>query len=427
MEYFFNLPVILKIFTSLLIILLGNRYLKNMAFSVALATVVLAFWSGQSLYTSWEIASVRIFSPSEAVLYVVVYLVIALSSQMKATGTMTTMVHSIGSRLSNRTSMAVLPAVIGLLPMPGGALFSAPLVNTCQGADELTGVTKTQINYWFRHMWEYWWPLYPGVLLAIDLSGLPILRYILFMAPLTLFYILGGYLFLLRRIPKGAREKGTIPVKGLFKSTLPILITMAVFGVLEALFPALGKFSKYVPIGIGLVTAMVVLQIQSPLEKKHWKKILFSSQSLSLVLLIVMIRTYGAFIEAPLPGGQILMDVMRAELAAWGIPVFLFVALIPFFSGAVMGVAVGTVGASFPIVLSLLGSDPPPGILMSTVMIAFAFGHAGQLLSPVHVCLVVSNQYFKAGLLPSLRGLLLPVATMLGGAYLISRVLLLVF
>ncbi len=427
MDFFLNMPVLLKIFTSLLIILLGNRYLKNMALSVALATVVLAFWSGQSLHTSWKIASVRIFSPSEAVLYVVVYLVIALSSQMKATGTMTTLVHSIGSRLSNRASMAVLPAVIGLLPMPGGALFSAPLVNTCQGADELTGVTKTQINYWFRHMWEYWWPLYPGVLLAIDLSGLPILRYILFMSPLTIFYILGGYLFLLRRLPKGAREKGSMPVKGLFKSTLPILITMTVFGLLEVFVPALGDFSKYVPIGMGLLLAMVVLQIQSPLEGKHWKKIFLSHQSLALVMLIIMIRTYGAFIEAPIPGGRILMDVMRAELAAWGIPVFLFVALIPFFSGAVMGVAVGTVGASFPIVLSLLGTDPAPGVLMSTVMMAFAFGHAGQLLSPVHVCLVVSNQYFKAGLLPSLRGLLLPVATMLGGAYLISRVLLLLF
>jgi hypothetical protein len=323
--------------------------------------------------------------------------------------------------------MAVLPAVIGLLPMPGGALFSAPLVNTCEGADELSGITKTQINYWFRHMWEYWWPLYPGALLAIDLSGLPILRYILFMAPLTLFYVLGGYLFLLRRIPKGAREKGTQPVKGLLKSTLPILITMGVFGILEVLVPGLGKFSKYVPIGIGLLLAMVVLQIQSPLRGKDWKRILLSHHSLALVLLIVMIRLYGAFIEAPLPGGQILMDVMKAELAAWGIPLFLFVALIPFFSGVVMGVAVGTVGASFPIVLSMLGSDPAPGVLMSTVILAFAFGHAGQLLSPVHVCLVVSNQYFKAGLLPSLRGLLLPVGTMLGGAYLISQVLLLVF
>jgi len=427
LEIFFNLPVLLKIFTSLLIILLGNRYLKNMAFSVALATVVLAFWSGQSLDTAWEIASVRIFSPAEVVLYVVVYLVIALSSQMKATGTMTTLVHSIGSRLSNRSSMAVLPAVIGLLPMPGGALFSAPLVNTCEGADGLTGVTKTQINYWFRHMWEYWWPLYPGVLLAIALSGLPILEYILLMSPLTVFYLLGGYFFLLRRIPKGAREKGSVPVKGLFKSILPILITMTVFGILEVFLPALGRFSKYVPIGIGLLLAMVVLQIQSPLEVKQWKKIFLSSQSVSLVLLIVMIRTYGAFIEAPILGGQILMDVMRSELAAWGIPVFLFVALIPFFSGIVMGVAVGTVGASFPIVLSLLGSNPDPGVLMSTVMMAFAFGHAGQLLSPVHVCLVVSNQYFKVGLLPSLRGLFLPVATMLGGAYLISRIVLLLF
>lgn len=425
MEALLAAPVILKIFVSLSVILLGNRYLKNMTLAVVIATVVLAAWSGQTLRSSWQIASERIFSPGQAVLYVVVFLVIALSSQMKACGNMTVMVHSIGSRLSNRASMAILPAIIGLLPMPGGALFSAPLVDTVKGAEQLSGVAKSKINYWFRHMWEFWWPLYPGVLLAIDLSGLPVGKYILFMAPLTIFYILGGYLFLLRTVPHGEKHRGE-PVPGFFKAVLPIVITMGTFTLVEVLVPGMGEFSKYLPIGIGLILAMAVLQRLHPLNKKRWKRILVSPKTVWLVLLIVVVRTYGAFIEAPLPG-ETMMEVMRGELTAWGIPVGLFVVFVPFFCGAVMGVSVGTVGASFPIVISLLGANPSEGALMGAVMLAYAAGLGGQLLSPVHVCLVVTNQYFKSGILNSLKGLVLPTATMMAGAFLLSRLVLLFY
>jgi len=56
-------------------------------------------------------------------------------------------------------------------------------------------------------------------------------------------------------------------------------------------------------------------------------------------------------------------------------------------------------------------------------VLAYAAGFMGQMLSPVHVCLVVSNQYFKTSLLRSLGGLLLPVAVVLGGTYLFSLLL----
>ncbi len=61
---------------------------------------------------------------------------------------------------------------------------------------------KTRTNYWFRHVWEYWWPLYPGVILTFDLTGLQIWQLILVQAPVSLLAITGGYLFLLRRIPR---------------------------------------------------------------------------------------------------------------------------------------------------------------------------------------------------------------------------------
>ena len=65
-------------------------------------------------------------------------------------------------------------------------------------------------------------------------------------------------------------------------------------------------------------------------------------------------------------------------------------------------------------------------MLLPTTVLAYAAGFMGQMLSPVHVCLLVTNQYFKTPLLRSLAGLILPVLFVLLGAYGYSLLLRLV-
>ena len=65
-----------------------------------------------------------------------------------------------------------LPALVGILPMPGGAIFSAPLVEASRTSPHTQGEILAFINYWFRHIWEYFLPLYPAILLVSSLSGL---------------------------------------------------------------------------------------------------------------------------------------------------------------------------------------------------------------------------------------------------------------
>ena len=148
---------------------------------------------------------------------------------------------------------------------------------------------------------------------------------------------------------------------------------------------------------------------------------MLSTRALEMAALIAVIRIYGAVIESRLPGGSLLVEQMRGELLSFGIPQELFVVLIPFVTGLALGLNVGMVGASFPVVLSLLGPNPPLGPLCSTVVLAYAFGYAGQLMSPVHVCLVVTSEYFRTSLLRSLPRLLPPVALLLAGAWAVSR------
>jgi len=139
-----------------------------------------------------------------------IFQVMWLSSQMDRSGVMKELVVAIRERVSHRMSMAVLPAVIGLLPMPGGAIFSAPLVDSCDSEKNISPDLKTQINFWFRHVWEYWWPLYPGILLTVEICRVSLWQIMLIQFPITLFTIAVGYFWFLRRVP---HEKNIIKVQ----------------------------------------------------------------------------------------------------------------------------------------------------------------------------------------------------------------------
>ncbi len=117
-------------------------------------------------------------------------LILIMSRVMKETGHMDRLVESF-ARLSKDARMvgSVMTALIGLLPMPGGALFSAPMVDTSLQNLSVSREQKAVFNCWFRHVWEYWWPLYPGVVLAVALLGVETWRYMVFMAPMTLFSV----------------------------------------------------------------------------------------------------------------------------------------------------------------------------------------------------------------------------------------------
>ncbi len=54
-----------------------------------------------------------------------------------------------------RWAMGSLASLVGLLPMPGGAMISAPMVGEVAKDLDLSREDKTAINHWMRHVWEY--------------------------------------------------------------------------------------------------------------------------------------------------------------------------------------------------------------------------------------------------------------------------------
>jgi integral membrane protein (TIGR00529 family) len=403
---------------------------KELIVSVLAGTLLLGLWFGHGLPAVGAIAWERFRAPDNLLLIAVLLLVIWLSSLMAEGGVMRDLVEAVRSRVPRRLAFAALPAVIGFLPMPGGALFSAPMVDSADPDRSLSGLLKAQTNHWFRHIWEYWWPLYPGVILALELTRLEIWQFVLVQLPVTLIAAGSGALFLLRRIPRAVAAPagpsapgpanpgapaGRQPPRSFLNLVAPILVVVGVFALLQILFPGLQRVSRYVPMAAGLFLALAVLQWQRRLPLSAWVQAVFSWRALQITLLVVVVRIYGAVIEAPLPGGVFPVALLRSELARFGIPDLLLIALLPFLCGFTMGSTVGYVGASFPLALSLLGPDPGFGPLAAATVLAYGFGFMGELLSPVHICLAVTAEYFRIRLLRSIASLIAPALLVLAG------------
>jgi len=167
---------------------------------------------------------------------------------------------------------------------------------------------------------------------------------------------------------------------------------------------------------VGLLGAITILQAIKPLGSEGWKAILSSRQIGKMLLIILMVRVYGSYIEADI-GGMSVVQSMADEMQRFGIPTLPLIMLLPFFTGMTMGVSVGFSATSMPVVVALLGPAPEFGILMGTVLFAYVSGFMGTMLSPLHVCMIVTVEYYKTELLRSYRPVVIPVLFMIASAF----------
>jgi hypothetical protein len=143
-----------------------------------------------------------------------------------------------------------------------------------------------------------------------------------------------------------------------------------------------------------------------------------------MMLVVLGVQMFSMALKLPLDAsGATLVSGMRDEFLRTGVPIVIVMMLLPFISGFIIGIAFGFVGASFPLVFGLLGPDPSFSQLASTTVLAYAFGYMGMILSPVHICFVVTNEYFKSRIFKAYPYIIWPVIITMIWAVLLSTAL----
>jgi hypothetical protein len=390
-----------------------------LSLSLFVGSLALGFWMGLGVYPLSGVILASATSFQTIGILLIVWLIMVMSKSMKEAGQMERLVSSF-SRLSGdpRTVGSVMAALIGLLPMPGGALFSAPMVDASLAALPVNKEQKTIINYWFRHIWEYWWPIFPGVILALALLKVETWIYISTMAPVTAISVLAGALFILRPIRLAQQEVSKqVSWKALgrfLREILPILIIIFFILFQAALAEILARFGvRFVMPGAlsilpGLVAALVWVVASNHLPADRIRASLMDQGTVPILLLIVAIMIFQGVLKESQAALQI-----RSELFAYRIPVSMVIMILPFLAGFITGIAVGFVGTSFPLIIPMFPESSLVGYLSSAAL-AFTFGFMGMMLSPVHLCFLVTKDYYGASLIKSYRYLLLPALSVMG-------------
>ncbi|NQT94148.1 MAG: DUF401 family protein, partial [Lentisphaerae bacterium] len=249
-------------------------------------------------------------------------------------------------------------------------------------------------------VWEYWWPLYPGVIVAMSVFDMEPYRFISIQFLFTPVAVAAGYFFLIRPNVRGLAAAGSPPggrSRDALRLLLPIAaVVLALFLVptpLASLFPRMGISSrKMLSVLIGLLVGVAVVFVQEK-DRRRMFSSLPRRKSIS-----VLVSLGGVLIFKFLLGTSGLLPLAGDELTRSGIPLVLAVATLPFLAGLVTGVAVGFAGAALPLVVGLMAAEGSGLTPASTLVLAYGFGYAGMMLSPVHLCLLVTKDYFSAPL-----------------------------
>ncbi|MFH1112470.1 MAG: DUF401 family protein [Pseudomonadota bacterium] len=377
-----------------------NRFLPMFA-SLMIGSIMIGLWMGLDLPSVVTAMWGEFTSPTSLWLSCIIVLILFLSHLLTKSKRMDRIFESFAAvSPSSRFTTAAMPALIGLLPMPGGALFSAPMVETALKDSSVKPELKVAVNYWFRHIWEYWWPLYPGVILAISVFAVEPWKMIVCQFPLTLGALAAGWVFILRAVPNSAEEHKNVDRSTVLRfvlDTMPIWIVVAGLFVIRVVLESVGFLAGYQIPGVDYLSFLLALILAI------WLVIRTSSESGAAIreALSDPKSYYIAFTIAAVLGFKgVLVDShaieqVKLDLAAYNVPPLLIMIFLPFLAGMITGIAVGFVGASFPLVVTLVpeGASPYPYALL-----AYGFGYAGMMLSPIHICFVVTKEYFSANL-----------------------------
>ncbi|MDZ4723481.1 MAG: DUF401 family protein [candidate division Zixibacteria bacterium] len=345
---------------------------------------------------------ILVLSGDLLLLTAIVILVTILGALLKDLGYLQRLSHACqGLYGGKRTAVTILPPLVGLMPMPGGSLLSAPLVENVLADGNYLPEFKVSANYWFRHMVEFSWPIYPGIILAHAITGMSIGQIALLQLPLAIIMLVLGLICFTRKIEPSKNRPVSLPITivGILEAIWPIGLAMALFGVFG------------VNLSLALVVSIVsVLLINRP-SRKSTTASFRSGFSYSLVLLIFGILTFQMVLDLSGAVGSIPALAQR-----YALPSELVIFLVCFTIGLLTSMSSGVVGLGY---ILLAGFLYDPILSPSSILLAYLSGYIGMMLSPTHLCLVLTTDYFKANLGAVYRTIIPPLLLLSGLGFLL--------
>lgn len=305
------------------------------------------------------------------------YVIVVLQKMMEHKDH-TTMAYQALEKLFNskRVNVMVTPFIIGLMPSAGIAKVVAPIVEKSSNG-YLKNDEQAVVGSFYRHLSESFLPTYAHVLLAVQLAGISMSAFVFSMLPMVLVLFVLGFVFYVRKIPKG---NGVLKCKckygewlNLLHALWPLLLAIMIVLVFET------------QVYVGVIVSVLLSFLFNKFAIQDMFNILMKSFDYKVLLAIIIIMIFKDLL--------VYTDVIThlpEALSFLPIPFVVLMIIIIFMSSFMLG-GQATVALFVPFTYSVVvdGGAALMVIIMSAMFMA-------SQISPVHICLTVFVNYFNS-------------------------------
>ncbi|MCK5397957.1 MAG: DUF401 family protein [Thermoplasmata archaeon] len=358
---------------SIVSILVISRWHLGASLSVA-ALILAVFTMSPDKFGSLGFETFT--NPGIVFMALAVAMIPMIGGYLETSGLMDSLVSNL--RVNRKGFLASVPALLGMLPMPGGALLSAPLVK--RGGKGVSPSAMVALNVWFRHALYLVYPISTALIVSCYLAGLEVYDVIPVLAPFFLITMVLGYWFFLREAKGKINGKGKFSWKGLM---VPLGILLAApiidFIILRGLKPDIRETALIIAVFTSFILAAYFSRTTM---KKSWrvarkmKPWNFGSIIFGMFLFLAIFQNSGV--------PELIGSLGMSNLA-------LCVGV-----GFLLGVVTGRIQVPTSIIIPIyMGSAAVLTMDPWHFAVAYMSIFIGYVISPVHPCISVSLEYFR--------------------------------
>lgn len=349
----------LPLFASIIIALVISRRV-----GIGLSLLIASFFLGL-LTVGLKIELIQCYFQLQSLeIVALVFLTYTLANLMDKLG----MLEKISEWLNDSfgsISIALIPLVVGLIPMPAGALVSASMLLPVVRNARISAERLTIINYWFRHVWTPVWPLYPSVIIALAVLEVDYERYLRATIPIALASFFAG-LFLLRNLHISFKPK---EVKKILLNLYPIIVLITLFLTTKTLLTS-------------IIVAIAIVVLHKKPEFGLLKQTLRKSLDLRIFALVFAVMGYKSIIQLSNSAQLLYSDLSF-------LPIQITAFAVSFLVGFATGIEMSYSSISLPIFHEFARET-------KNLLLLVTAGFFGVMLSPFHLCYALTVEFFKA-------------------------------
>ncbi len=370
-------------FTVIIVMILKK---VNIGTTMLVASIVMGFVAG---FGPMKVLNVLFFSITERAtvqLLTVIIIICILSYLLKKYGVLNKMADSLEELFNNNWfSLMFLPLLVGVLSVPGGAVMSAPVVDSVGDKMGIGNVRKSAINVVFRHLSFFLFPFSTTMILASQISGISPYTIIKYNAPIGIVSIIAGYTIYVRSSVKAAAGEAVRSTKGILKR-----IGAALMYTSPLWIGVLFNLAFGLPFFVALLPGIAIAYFLGGKDKGNFLRELVHGIDWKMVYSVAGIMCLQGFIKQMPSVAQWINDLLAS-----GMDVRILIILSTAVLGIITANSSAVLGMLLPLFLPLAGGVYSEAYITSLI---FASAFAFYYISPMHLCAVFTAEYFKVSI-----------------------------